>query len=73
MSKCSHPEKIRHVSFATALAALESLDRKGRRDLTIHPYPCGNHWHTGHRSESLNRQLKKALHAGRVNRRRRKR
>jgi hypothetical protein len=71
---CPHPEKHRHVSQAAAWAALESLDKAGKRDLTIRPYRCGDHWHTGHKGAgSVDRQLKQALRSGIARRPRRKR
>lgn len=75
---CPHPEKHRHVSKAAALVHLESMDRAGRADLTLEPYPCGDHWHLGNKSRgSTNQQIKSAIRDGfrasRAARRRRKR
>lgn len=71
---CPHPEKHRHVSKAAALKHLEVMDRTKEVDLGLKPYPCGDHWHLGHRGHPpLNVAIRLALRAGSKNSRRRRR
>lgn len=49
---CPHPEKDRHRNEAAALKARDSLEAVRGIDLALRPYPCGDHWHLGHRHKN---------------------
>lgn len=74
---CPTPGKYRHADRAGAEKHLESLIAKGKADLNVRPYQCGDHWHIGHHKPDRKHQLKYALAAGRqataTTRRRRRR
>ncbi|UUW88382.1 hypothetical protein [Pimelobacter simplex] len=67
VDSCPHPEKHRHATQAAALLAQASLERSRGIDLSLAPYPCGDHWHLGHRKKRRTAALRRALADGRRN------
>lgn len=67
--ECPHPEKRRHTSRANAEKERDALERDTGIHLNLVAYRCVcGKWHIGRRSKSpkLERQLKRALRAGRA-------
>lgn len=82
---CPHPEKHRHATEGGALKHLQKMDRTKGVDLGLRPYPCGDHWHLGHKGDgkaarigpvnekALVRALRSGAKATKASRKRRKR
>lgn len=61
------PHKIVHRTRDAAQKALTSLERGGLMDQFTQVYPCGDHFHLGHRRPpSRDRQIANTLAIGRA-------